>query len=605
MEAIPEAPSETLARYVGELEASAHETAAIFGLSGLRIEVAPGFGWSSQKTEHGIVLTIDPLQVARKPNTEAVDKQDTAAIVEAIAQTDRRYTSFAICHELGHVRDFIDPEHQDKDFATKSDHFFWNIVDDAVINVRLRRVPALDACTDELFRDVLFSNNDFRNQAKHVQLMFGLLLHTVIGDTPPVSDDVQQIIDRLKAVPAAGAIFNIMQVLADPSTSLRERRLIAEQYIKPTYDALLQEDEQHSPDDSNEDVYDTYEHAMHGHSDSKAHSQDDQASKAEDSPAGHLTNSPRYTAVRHVSDMLKEKEKEHEEASPPPPDRLKQVAQTSRVITELGLSQQDAETYLRDLETYRAAIIAVAKEFERLAIPSVNTLAPRYGHQARYAGASLHHHRLAQAAIQLRTGQEQPIWRAVERRGKSQSFSLEKLDVHLLTDVSGSMQAGSKAEHASAAALILIEGLALARRNLSKQHSRTTKPDVRLQIVAFGVNTEVAVPLTHTPTLAQRGQMYTSINNPRAHATLVANALLTIKETASQHPSRTQLAFIISDGQFDDYHGAKRIVGDLPEQNCHISQFIIGDPSISPITKDPSYIRDPRRVPQGVRELGY
>lgn len=606
-------PQETLAKYVDGLEITARETVALLGLTGLDVQVNPGGGWSSAKLADKVVLTIDPFQItARNRDSQSNTDVDIDELLREITETDQSHIRHTICHELGHIRDFIDPTHEDQPSISKSDHFFWNVLDDATIDRRLRTVPSLDECTDELYGKVLFPTDSYEDQPKHTQLMYGLLVNSVTGASPTLDPQVQAIIDALHQVPSGDSTYDIMQVLASHSTTLQERRLIAEHYIKPHFDALLVEDQQQNPDANNEEQYEQYEQVVHGggHG-SGEEGQSEEAEKEGSASDGDGNGEPSdsgdmHTSTSEAGSMLKELAKEQKQPtkeskpSKKPSDKTIAALGAGSIAAELQLPKADAKEYLASLNVYRAEIMATAKAFETLAVPSRTSTSPRFTNRASYSGHKLHTGRVAQAAIQMETGVEQAIWRPVEHRGKRLDFTLDKLDVHLLVDISTSM-GGEKAQQAAITALMLMEGLELARHNLAKNSIRNQKPDVRLQVTAFGSDHEVISPLSYSPDAKYKGQAFTALRNPNAWSTLVSGALGTVKLATTQHPNRNQLVFIISDGGFSDYEEAKKAAQTLPPAKAQIIQLVIGSPGVRTITGNVSHLEDAKSVPLAVR----
>lgn len=632
-----------------------HELGELFGLKGFDVIIQPGAGWQCIKSPRGITMVVDPVQLAERYQPEQAEGMPEQA--GQGGETDSRYTLYAAAHELGHGNDYADPEWVDVKRGPSED-FFWNVVDDTVINTRLRRVPMLDSVTDDIYGKVLFPTDDLTEAPKHVQLMYGMLLGTVTNNPlPKVDPQVKEKLDELTSHEANGQVFDIFQTLADPRTTLRERRAIANHFVMPAYKELLEQDQQEQEQQQAEDgeqgdqgdqgnqngeqgfqdQYQQYEDAMHGEGEPHEHDPGEQQQQSgqsgegndrEDGDAGEQDagdgdgedDEHDHSHARQIAEILKAQAKEEAEqkskqdsndASPGDTHSSAVKGETDTneadhqealgnlagaVAGEMNLNPGDAKKYVESLDEWSDTIRDTAAVFLKLAAPTTATMSPRYDSQAMTEGIRLHPRNLAKAALQLETDGGQAIWQQIERRANQQRVAFGGLDIHLLVDVSVSMSENGKAARAAACSQILLEGVQLARHQVMQAGSQLEQPDVRTQVVAFGAGTEVLAPLTLQPTGPQKGAVFSNLLRPNSGNTLVSGALSHVQEAAAKYPERESIAVIISDGIFGDFEAAKKLVESLPEQ-AYVAHLVIGRDVEEFISPHNEVITNPASLP--------
>lgn len=595
------------------LEQGVHQLGLLYGIRGLEVAVKPGAGWSCAKTEHGLTITVDPQQTVEGNGFEGKVGTEHPEISPEVTSL------FITAHELGHANDYLDPNWRKPAKPEPAGDFFNCLVDDTVIDKRNRRVPMLDACADAVYSHQMPSA--LTELPRHVQLMLGMRVGTVIDNPSLTMDDqVADILTSLKEYQKGEQTFDIMDVLTDPRTTLTERRRIADKFIRPHFDALLEQDKQEHGDQGESDqgegefeaTYEQYEQAVHGHQ----HSDEGEGQQSEQSQGAEGESSTKPTQGNGLAEQIAEVLKQtYEElrtqqeaaiakaqaklAETQGTDEEQHEAQLSElagtVAAEMHLSPGDAESYVRSLDKWTRTIQGVADVFMKLAAPADVIMSPRYRRNAHTEGARLHPRTMAGVALQLATNQDQAIWQPIVRESHRQEFTFGGLDVHLLVDVSGSM-AGPKAQCAADTAMCLIEGLQLARHKVARTAGQYHQPDVRVCVIAFGSGTEVLSPLSHQPTGHQKGKTYTNLLEANSDATLVNDALEHVKQAAAAKPKRETIAIIISDGQFGDHNAAARTVAEMPK-TAYSAHLVIGGGVQEFISKNHELVGNPNVLP--------
>lgn len=238
----------------------------------------------------------------------------------------------------------------------------------------------------------------------------------------------------------------------------------------------------------------------------------------------------------------------------------------------------------------------------QLAAPTEVIMSPRYKRDAHTDGIRLHPKAMANVALQLVTGQEQPIWQPVARRGRRQEVAFGGLDVYLLGDVSGSMADDEKAECAADTGLCLLEGLQLARHRVARTDGQFHQPDVRTQTIAFGSGTEILSPLSHEPKGEEKGKTYVNLRNPSSNSTRINESLEIVKRQAEAAPERDVIALIISDGGFGDHSKAAATAASMPS-NVYLAHLVIGDEVDVFISNNHESLKDANLLPGKLYEV--
>ena len=620
---------------------------AIFGTYGVRgVKFTTETGrktWCGAEKNGGIHINIDPDELGGEQTL-------TPEAVKA-----------AVAHEMGHAQFMLEDPGSASQKLSQTDYFFNNLTEDVVIDSRLRRFPALEQPMADLYHQVMSEEiNNLAATPLSNQLRYSIRIGQVLGAQPAVDERVDQMIDSLRNHENDGQTFDVIDIMTQPNTSLAQMRQIAEQFIKPLYDQLLEQDQQDGRDDEVQQAIDNYEqsHGTHGSSEqneddgnssASAEANDDESTESNQSEdngddsqsaessqskddseksdgAGEdsiesgeddddATNQSKSLpeqikeAIQQATENAKENgddsdedsnsesdsgentdesSDEDDETDHPTAEELAQIA--GNIAKEMNLSLSDAEGYLQMALEHQLTVLGVAEVFKQLARPTASTQRMTNIRGRHHDDVTLHTDATPDLAIQEASGlPAKTIWQKIDRRATRQTLDFGGLDIHLLVDVSGSM-AGEPANCATATAVCLLEGLNLAKAQISRENSYRM-PDVRTHVVAFGSSAVELSPLNHQTDPVNLGRTYHSLMNPDSWSTLVSEAI----EMSQTPPERDGITLIISDGQFADTDAAKNIVDQQPE-NHYVGQFVIGEYG-SPITENYHELSDPHVLP--------
>ena len=589
-----------------ELEKIANTMFAAYGVRGVRLTMGLGKKtWCGALKTGGIQINIDPDEIAH-------GKELTPEAMMA-----------AVSHELGHAKDILENPAKAYVKLSKTDCFFYNLLDDTVIDSRLRRFPRLEQPVADLYHEVM--NNQITDLAQTPlsnQLMYGMRIGRVLGQQPAVDERVRNMLDSLRSYTTPnGDAVDVVDILTLGNTSLAERRAIADNVIKPLYDELVEQDRQDGRDNDINELIDAYEqsHGRHG---------DDGSEDIDDSKSSQ-TEQPHRSLPEQIKDAIEQSAKDGGEISEDEADdeagenkasdadqnskndstasenpdiqhNKQQDAETptdtaGSLAAEMQLPLPDAEEYLRMVVEHQAVIRSTAEVFKQLAHPTKNTRRLTNARGRSLDGTLLHVDSIADLALQESADlPARQIWQQAKRRVTRETVDFGGLDIHLLIDASISMKRENRAVDAAATAVCLMEGLKLAKMQIAKAN-KYQMPDVRTHVVAFGSSAVEVSPLAYQISQPELGQMYSTLMNPNAGATLINDALISCNGTP---PERDSIIFIVSDGGiFDDNIAAQTIQCQSP--NTYVGQFIIGNnQGAAKLTENAEELSDSRLLPE-------
>lgn len=443
---------------------------AIFGTYGVRgVKFTTETGrktWCGAEKNGGIHINIDPDELGGEQTL-------TPEAVKA-----------AVAHEMGHAQFMLEDPGSASQKLSQTDYFFNNLTEDVVIDSRLRRFPALEQPMADLYHQVMSEEiNNLAATPLSNQLMYSIRIGQVLGVQPAVDERVDQMIDSLRNHENDGQTFDVIDIMTQPNTSLAQMRQIAEQFIKPLYDQLLEQDQQDGRDDEVQQAIDNYEqsHGAHGsseqneddsNSNQSAEANDDESTESnqsedngDDSQSAESSQSKDDSESKSLPEQIKEaiqqatenaKENgddsdedsnsesdsgentdessdEDDETDHPTAEELAQAA--GSLAKEMNLSLSDAEGYLQMALEHQLTVLGVAEVFKQLARPTASTQRMTNIRGRHHDGVTLHTDATPDLAIQEASGlPAKTIWQKIDRRATRQTLDFGGLDIHLLVE---------------------------------------------------------------------------------------------------------------------------------------------------------------------------
>lgn len=620
----------------GELAQSVQDLASVFNLSDVRTRLVPGQGWScAPDPEEGIVINMDPDQIPHDGDT-----------------LDPVKVLFVGRHELQHADDMLDPDWKyqpDLSKISATDSFFWNLVHDITIDGRtVKDYSSYREVAPELYEHV-FDGKDALKEPKHIQLMKGLRVQSVLDDPSAmkVASDVQEAIDGLRSHEG----HDLTNVLIHKGTSLQQRIALAEKFIKPVYDRFYEEEkEQNSDNDLEQQARDalkqsdmtqqgsggnegendgdtqgeTFEEQLqkateeYQESSGQDEGENEEGSSGEEDEndgsgdtgdeSGHGQARDENTLEKIGKKLLQvfERDKDEPRHTGQNQETLEEmIGQLGGTIKkELRLDSGNAEAYARALLENRRLILEAAEVFKHLARINQVHSRLRYNEQALPEGERLHTGRLPQAQIEASMGIPMDVWRGKERTAPKIVRQFSGLDIQLHIDASLSMN-GDPAQNAAEMSLVLIEGLLLARSQQEKEVNGR-KPDVRLSSMIFAGGTETIMPLSYDPSPQDRASVFVNTRKAGQQSTLVNPGLRIIFENARQNPARDVIGIVISDNMFGDEQNdtdPAKFVHSAKPANCTLINFSLGAQDALSVGKYSEQVQDTSQLPSSLLKV--
>ncbi len=561
---------------------------AVYGMRGMTATTESSDNGSYCIAEPtGIRINIDPQQIADKTTGDVSEER---ALVVSL-------------HEVGHAIDMIASPEDVLAKRSPTDHFFYCLADDVVIDSRLCRLPGIKQDVMDLYGDVMPEAKKIAEMPLSAQLMWGIRIGEVTGESLELHPEVNGIIDNLKNYTTkTGDKFDIIETLTDPRTDLINRRNIANRYIKPAYDKLVEQDKESGQGERLEEIIEEYTEEQI------------EVRQVDKLPGGPKTEAGRLEGLgKRILKIFDGKEDEKdtsektEDTEPVDTVDTKKTEDglsreqfnelAEKIAKEMGLLPGDAEAYTRASLQHAHIIKSIAEVLKTLTKPAFLNHRLTYGRKPTNDGPILHSTAVTGLVTQKLTGDQQAVWRSITRSDKTEKLTFSGLDIHLLVDVSGSMGSGNKAQSAATTALCLLEGLQLARAQVAKD-TGVSNPDVRTHIVAFGSDALELSAVSYQPTPAEKGATFTNLSNPTSSATFVNDALLSCGGPADS--GRDNIILIITDGDFHDHYQAQATVNSFPK-NTYVGQFNIG--GYRSVTPNMRTMSDPSVLPVALLEV--
>ena len=601
----------------GDYKTAFDHLGSLYGLRGLEVRVEKNTGTFCEMTGDGIVIVIDREVISID---EAIP--DEAAALYVVARELGR--AFEMTKNPGFIRAYLK--------KSQSEKLFYDFIDYTAIDFASHRIPLLEKYIDDIYA-VLMPHN-LKDIPAHLALLYAIRISQVEKNSSKLdmADKVSAILRDLRDYHAGNLRFDVISACADPQTSPAERRQIADIVIKPRYQELYRalrltrtdtesedtdggdDDEIEGNDDGGQAAEQTGENAEYQDEAVKSLSDDQKGDECETGfeadTLSALGDTLRSTLVEALG---REDRQTGPEDGTGEPAKTEQAAQesggtdnagflpplTCLLSERLGLDTAEAGQYVLSLDKWRSIIRHIAELFLKLAYPAETLLSPRYDLAARSEGCRLHPRRISEAVIQQKTGRRLAIWQSLKKSGRRQALSFGGLDVYLLADVSGSME-GEKAHCAADTALCLIEGLRLASYRSSGQNG-LRRPDVRLELTAFGAGFDLICPLSYEPGGEQKGRVFHALRNAHSKGTYIGGALDSISRSVRGETRRSRLVFIVSDGKFHDAEEALKAARALGT-HARIKQVFIGEAG-TVIADSWETISSPRELPEKLRDL--
>lgn len=197
----------------------------VFNMDAVAVDVSDEGGWNCHFDDsRGLVITMD-----------------TSGWKDETGQVDEDALLFIGRNKLQQVHDILKPEYKEvsKTHATsESDKLFYETIDNLVYDARTMRTYNGYHATARRVYDEVLPVDDIKQSPAHVSFIKGLQHGAVFGNDA-ISELDADIKNLIQSVQYSGD-FNIIDALVDHSTSLQQRQEIADRFLKPYFDHLVE-----------------------------------------------------------------------------------------------------------------------------------------------------------------------------------------------------------------------------------------------------------------------------------------------------------------------------------------------------------------------------
>jgi len=561
---------------------------------------------------------------------------------------ERGYTPdmsvYATLHEVcAHLREVVtEPKLTDEviNFVKKGNAqgIFHNIFSDIAGNNLIHAVlpRTMPDVAEQLYKEKLFPEEDYSTFPRHLQFLYKTIRQEMIPDSQTTAlPEVDAAIEQLRDYQSKGDLIKYGTSITKSNKEAmpaRERFRVWVDLIYPVYEKLLEQDKQDPVPDGQGGDGSGEPDDKSGQSKGSSSSEQqkpEEGSKQPSSESGAEGDQfdsyyEDYRENRHPEPLTEEEHEQVHDHAKKQHDKTdnkrgsmpekKTERQRKREATEVIDKQLRSETeghtlaeqrrYNNEIIKWQNAIAEMRDVFKKVI---QERIAQKRGLSRRTfeEGAILDPNRLAQTVIDIRAGVEQPeAFRDYEEiRGNTKAIG--KTDYVFVFDISGSM-AGSKAEAASASAVIGLEGLAAMQRDIEQaeaEHNMELELDIRTAIYTLGERPACLKPLSTSLDPKERLDTYSVLQNPSEGNT---RDFLTLEEVEKlkAEKDRRQIVVVVSDGGSDNPGRARQSVDRLRGQDWLVYGISIGSNEAEELYK-PTAKRcdDPEKLPEVIYKL--
>jgi len=555
------------------------------------------------------------ITLERGNNGWAFDFQNRKLIYDPKFFIERGYnlqeTLFATTHELmAHYGELLrDPElvlREAKRYSQKSHtHLLYNIFEDVLGNRRIvAEMPFLEETRKSLYKEKMFPQTDYRENASHVQFAYGFIRQMMIpGEAVQLGPEAQAALDKLRSF--GSDQIDILDLVTTPTIDPKDRFRIMRTIVEPIYRQLYEEDLEKekkegkdgkdgkqgegSPTDTQ--VSDKEPKDKEGQSEGKEKKKWWQRKKEtpeekggegeEKKPSGAGQKSQERKAREEAEKNFKKQYKVYEDGHPEPltPQEEKQVKKMlEEIVAKKGgqptLEQSILEEWAREHGVSAEDVLGYRKEYEEIA-PLVAELREvfkkiisrrlrerwQFSPQLKTEGEELAEDTLVESSIESRSGGQPRAFREIERHKKEQE-GYGMLDMTLVNDLSGSMNEGGKLEMDRKSKLLFLESLADFQKEIEQTEYESGVSlglQVRTETRAFGDFGDAELKKL-SPDLSEKDRigiwkkMHKAGGGTPDYLSLeeVLNSITPEQERELREKLRRKVVVVLSDGESQD-----------------------------------------------------
>jgi hypothetical protein len=510
-----------------------------------------------------------------------------------------------------------------------------NVVEDAAGDRKTAaRFPMLVEARREQYRTKLFPQRDFRTYEiegqhvatpKHVQFANAIKWESRMPKDEPVAVDpeVRQALDGLRSIQLpSGEIVDILDLATTPSISLADRTRLTRHYIEEAYLKLFEEDK-------NDPQFSEQGRRKGSDEPSSAKTSEGEESERERKEKGKSGVPEIFKRIyeeekkKHpepfseedeekITEHLKKQHADRNKHAGRPDDKLKTYAR------EHGVTPEDIQRYRSEYErTVKEHVERLVGDvFERILTRRV--MMRRRFRGLHTEGGFIEPALMSQAYTDSKSGIEEPsVWRKPEF-AKQIEKAVGGFDIHLVSDLSGSMDISGYINPARHAAMLVMEAWRLFTDRILEREEREGLDlglIVRSEIRSFsqhGEDTELLKALS--PDLSEQVRLKAWKSMREAHGSQTADylPLEEIERSLSEDDRQRirngelrKLVVVLSDGVSSNRLRVNRAIERLRRVGTIVVRIGMGESSVDandPYQPDVQAVPDMRNFTETLRK---
>lgn len=523
-------------------------------------------------------------------------------------------------------------------------HLLHNIFEDALGNRRIvGELPFLEKTQKKLYKEKLFPQTDYRENASHVQFAYGFIREMMVpNESVELSEEARQALEKLRAF--GEDKIDILDLVTTPTIEPKDRFQIMRNIVEPIYLELYKKDlekeknKQGSKKDSGKGEGSPKEGKGGGQKGKKKWWQKGKKESKPSQEPGKPSEGAGDESKKAEAEAKKKFQKEYKvynDSNPQPlkPEDAKKLKKTlETMIGKRGgapsLDQKIIEQWAKEHGVSAEDVLGYRKEYEEVA-PLVRELREvfkkivsrrlrerwKMSPQLETEGEALDEEMLAESYVESKAGGKPAAFREITR-SKKEEIGYGSLDMTLINDLSGSMNEGMKLPMDRKSKLLFLESLADFQKEIKEAEYESGVSlglEVKTETRAFGDFGDAELkPLS--PELSEKDRiaiwkkLHKGDGGTPDYLSLEAVEKSInedyIKELKEKRKRR--VVVVLSDGESQDSGRVQRALDNLRKKGVIVSAFGMtssGQAVKETYKPDAEVIEDIRQLPKAMQNI--
>jgi hypothetical protein len=511
-------------------------------------------------------------------------------------------TLFATTHELmAHYGELLrDPELVLKEASRYSSrehlHLLHNIFEDVLGNRRIvGELPFLKDTREKLYKEKLFPQTDYRENASHVQFAYGFIREMMVpGEKVELSDEARQALEKLRAF--GEDKIDVLDLVTTPAIEPKDRFQIMRNIVEPIYLELYQKDLEKEKEKKGGE---------------KNAAEGEAKKKFQEEYKAYADSQPQPLKPEDEKKLKETLEKMAGKRGGEPTLDQKIVEEWAK---EHGVSAEDVLKYRKEYEEVAPLVHELREVFKKIVARRLRERW-RISPQLETEGEVLDEETLAESYIESTAGGKPAAFREITRSKKEQE-AYGSLDMTLVNDLSGSMNEGMKLAMDRKSKLLFLESLADFQKEIKEAEYESGVSlglEVRTETRAFGDFGDAELkPLS--PDLSEKDKieiwkrLHRGDGGTPDYLSLeaVEKSLTLEYEEELKNKRKRKVVVVLSDGESQDAARVQSVCERLRQKGVIVSAFGMtssGQAVKETYKPDAEVIEDIRELPKAMQNI--